>query len=301
MPFGNLMVPYLQIFATTARTFSSEKSIATQEFRINPDRLKSQMVYSAVTAQLVNVALESVVPYVKRTVLGKVQTKRTGQDATSNQDLPEEHEFLQRVREEAKLKVYDVATDYHEMVIQFGYLSLFSSIWPLTPLAFFINNWVELRSDAMKIAITSQRPIPWRSDSIGPWLNALGFLSRTGSIVSSALVFLFSGENDSPGGDPANVNVVGLLLTLLSSEFLYLGAQSVVSYSLAQIDSPGLQKERVARYSTRKQLLEETLGPDAMKETAPPTLDAGEKITLAAPQREAKSLSAGANSTPEQK
>ncbi|KAI0429855.1 calcium-activated chloride channel-domain-containing protein [Xylaria sp. FL1042] len=288
MPFGNLMTPYLQIFATTARKLSNEKSVTTQEFRINPDRLKSQMVYFAVTAQLVNVALEFVIPYLKRVVLGKVEAKRASRNAKLSQDAPEEHEFLQQVREEAKLAVYDVAVDYREMVVQFGYLSLFSSIWPLTPLSFLVNNWFELRSDAIKIAMTSQRPIPWRSDSIGPWLDALGFLSWAGSLVSSAIVFLFSGESEGPGGDPSNVNVAGLLLTMLFAEHLYMGTQFVVRYALRQIDSPGLKKERVTRYSVRKQLLEETLGPDAMKTEAPPIPETGEKITLASLNRGTK-------------
>ncbi|KAI0863663.1 calcium-activated chloride channel-domain-containing protein [Xylaria cubensis] len=304
MPFGNLMTPYLHIFTTTARKFCTEKSITTQEFHINPDRLKSQMVYFAVTAQIVNVALEFVVPYVKQIVFKKVeraQAKRAAsQDDKSTQDVPEEHKFLQRVRDEAKLGVYDVAVDYREMVVQFGYLSLFSSIWPLTPLSFLVNNWIELRSDAMKIAMSCQRPIPWRADSIGPWLNALGFLSWAGSLVSSALVFLFSGENEGPRGDPSNVNAVGLLVTVLLAEHIYLGIQFVVRYALSQMDSPGLQKERKERFAMRKQLLEETLGPDAMESAVPPTSKTGEKITLIALEEEARRLSTGGGGTPEQ-
>ncbi|KAJ8106337.1 hypothetical protein ONZ43_g7099 [Nemania bipapillata] len=302
MPFGNLMVPYFQIFTSTAGKFYSENSITTQEFHINPDRLKSQMVYCAVTAQVVNVALEFVVPYIKRVAFKKVesvQAKRANQNGEAIQDAPEEHKFLERVRDEAKLGVYDVAVDYREMVVQFGYLSLFSSIWPLTPLSFLINNWVELRSDAMKIAMGSQRPIPWRADSIGPWLNALGFLSWAGSLVSSAIVFLFSGESEGPGGDPSNVHVVGLLVTVLFAEHLYLGTQFIVRYALGQIDSPGLQKERKERFAMRKHLLEETLGPDAMEVATPPTIKTGEKITLAALEDEARKLSVGSGGTPE--
>lgn len=303
MPFGNLMTPYLHIFTAAARKFYSEQSITTAEFQINPDRLKGQMVYFAVTAQVVNVLLEFVVPYVKRIVFKKVekaQEKRASRNAAPTNDVPEEHEFLQRVRDEAKLEVYDVAVDYREMVVQFGYLTLFSSIWPLTPLSFLINNWVELRSDAMKIAMSSQRPIPWRSDSIGPWLNALGFLSWLGSLVSSAIVFLFSGESEGPGGDPSNVNVVGLLVTILCAEHLYLALQFVVRYALKQMDSPGLQKERKERFAMRKHILEETLGPDAMESAVPPNPKTGEKITLVALEEEARRLSTGGGGTPEQ-
>ncbi|GAP87271.2 putative plasma membrane channel protein [Rosellinia necatrix] len=302
MPFGNLMTPYLHIFTTAARRFCSEKSVTTQEFHINPDRLKGQMVYFAVTAQVVNIAVEFVVPYVKRIAFKKVervQARLASQDDDLIKDVPEEHKFLQRVRDEAKLEVYDVAVDYREMVVQFGYLSLFSSIWPLTPLSFLINNWIELRSDAMKIAMSSQRPIPWRSDSIGPWLDSLGFLSWAGSLVSSAIVFLFSGEDEGPGGDPSKVNVVGLLVTVLCAEHLYLALQFAVRYALRQIDSPGLQKERKQRFAMRKHHIEETLGPDAMEAAVPPTSRTGEKITLVALEEEARRLST-TGGTPEQ-
>ncbi|KAI0483162.1 DUF590-domain-containing protein [Xylariaceae sp. FL0804] len=305
MPFGNLMVPYLDIFKVTAEKLSSEKTITTQGFKINPDRLKKQIIYFTVTAQIVNFALEMGVPFLKRKAfkeVEKVQTKmaqRKG-EASGVHDVPEEHAFLNRVRDEAELEVYDVATDYREMVVQFGYLSLFSAIWPLTPLSFLINNWFELRSDAMKIATNSQRPIPWRADSIGPWLSALGFLSWFGSLVSSAIVYLFSGDAEGPGGDPSNICGWALLLTVLCAEHLYLGAQLVVRYALAQLDSPGLQKERAERFAMRKHLLEDSLGPEVTEKPLPPTPAAGEKITLEALEEEARRISTGGGGSPEQ-
>lgn len=127
MPFGNLLVPYLDVFRTTAEKFSSEQVIATQSFQINPDRLKKQTIYFTVTAQIVNLALEVVVPYVKRKAfkeVEKVQSKIAQKDTPSKNkvaaDAPEEHAFLERVRNEAQLDVYDVTADYREMVVQFG-------------------------------------------------------------------------------------------------------------------------------------------------------------------------------------
>ena len=127
MPFGNLLVPYLDVFRTTAEKFSSEEVIATQSFQINPDRLKNQVIYFTVTAQVVNLALEIIVPYVKRKAfkeVEKVQSKIAQKDGTEKSpvaaDVPEEHAFLERVRNEAQLSVYDVTADYREMVVQFG-------------------------------------------------------------------------------------------------------------------------------------------------------------------------------------
>ena len=127
MPFGNLLVPYLDAFRTTAEKFSNEQVITTQSFQINPDRLKNQTIYFTVTAQIVNLALEVIVPYVKRKafkevekVQSKIGHKEGSEKSAVAPDAPEEHAFLKRVRNEAQLDVYDVTTDYREMVVQFG-------------------------------------------------------------------------------------------------------------------------------------------------------------------------------------
>ena len=56
----------------------------------------------------------------------------------------------------------------------------------------FINNIFEIRSDAFKIAVHNRRAIPSRTDTIGPWLDVLTFLTWLGALTNSALVYLFS-------------------------------------------------------------------------------------------------------------
>jgi hypothetical protein len=97
-------------------------------FQINPDRLKKQIIYFTVTAQIVNFALEVIVPYVKRIAFRKVKEvkadmaakKGGGTDSSTAEDHPEESAFLVRVRNEAELDTYDVTTDFREMIVQFG-------------------------------------------------------------------------------------------------------------------------------------------------------------------------------------
>jgi anoctamin-10 len=54
-----------------------------------------------------------------------------------------------------------------------------------------VNNFFELRSDAFKIITHCRRPIPARAETIGPWLEALTFLTWLGALTNSALVYLF--------------------------------------------------------------------------------------------------------------
>ena len=52
--------------------------------------------------------------------------------------------------------------DYLEMFIQFGYVTLFSSAYPLAGLCALLNNLIEVRSDAFKLCFIHQRPFTER-------------------------------------------------------------------------------------------------------------------------------------------
>lgn len=267
VPFGAVLVPHLDIFS---RVFAKDEgrlktAKAGGNYTINPDRLRKQVIYFAVTASIVNFAMEVVVPYLKRQGFLKFKEMRAArthsglESSTAADDAAEEKEFLDRVRSEAELPAYDVYTDLREMIIQFGYLSLFSVVWPLVPLSYLVNNWFELRADAVKICVEMQRPTPWREDTIGPWLDALGFLTWLGSITAAALTYMFSNEGIGPDGRPHDIKGWGLLLAIFFSEHLYLIVHGIVRSAISKIDSPGRQKERRDRYLTRQKLVKDSL------------------------------------------
>ena len=121
IPFGHVITPFLEFWQKTAQTISfSEKELPVKQFEINPARISNQMFYFTVTAQIVNFATEVIVPYVKRQVFAKAQEFRQKNKAASANDHQEERAFLDRVRDECALEIYDVTGDYREMVMQFG-------------------------------------------------------------------------------------------------------------------------------------------------------------------------------------
>jgi len=115
--------------------------------------------------------------------------------------------------------------DYAEMVTQFGYITIWSVTWPLSPLFALINNWFELRTDAAKIATQVRRPIAERVESIGPWLQTMvshmavvdfrlclgaddasrsppqRFVTWLSFVTSSTLCYLFRPNLDLPVAD----------------------------------------------------------------------------------------------------
>lgn len=277
VPFASVLVPYLDVFGLAVKPFAENdeqlKVPAPLQFKINPNRLKGQMIYFAVTAQVVNFALETVVPLLKLKGTAKydeMKSKRAEKKGGTTptiaaNDPPEETEFLTRVREEAALPEYDVTSDLREMCIQYGYLSLFSVIWPLTPVAYFINNWIELRGDTVKLTMECRRPNPERADSIGPWLNSLEFLTWLGSVTSAALVYMFSGDGFGPDGKPHMLKLGSLMLCVFFSEHIYLVIQMAVRTAIAKLDSSNYQKERSERFVIRKRYLEEAGLGDMIK------------------------------------
>lgn len=59
--------------------------------------------------------------------------------------------------------------DYLELFLQFGYVFLFSSVYPMAAFWALFNNVFELRTDAFKIAKISQRVFAQPSQGIGAW------------------------------------------------------------------------------------------------------------------------------------
>ncbi|MED6251320.1 Anoctamin-5 [Ataeniobius toweri] len=83
--------------------------------------------------------------------------------------------------------------EYLEMVIQFGFITLFVASFPLAPLLALFNNIVEIRVDAWKFTTQFRRPVASKARNIGAWqeiLNAVAILS----VVTNAFIMAFTSD-----------------------------------------------------------------------------------------------------------
>ena len=81
----------------------------------------------------------------------------------SEQHKPSGPRQVSQVEVEGSTPQYEgTFDDYLEMFIQFGYVTLFSSAYPLAGLCALLNNLIEVRSDAFKLCFIHQRPFPER-------------------------------------------------------------------------------------------------------------------------------------------
>uniref|UniRef100_A0A8D3CCZ6 Anoctamin n=1 Tax=Scophthalmus maximus TaxID=52904 RepID=A0A8D3CCZ6_SCOMX len=83
--------------------------------------------------------------------------------------------------------------EYLEMVIQFGFITLFVASFPLAPLLALINNIIEVRVDAWKLTTQFRRPVAAKAHSIGAWEEILSGIAVL-SVVTNAFIVAFTSD-----------------------------------------------------------------------------------------------------------
>lgn len=260
VPFGSRVIPVLQYCIDTV---IDSKGRGTISFTADPDRLRNEVIALTLTGQVSGAIEELALPWFKTQLKQwwrDRQATKVHQRGGSGQHLapddPGEAKFLRRARKQALRPEYNVQDDVAEMVIQFGYLALFSPVWPLVPIGFFINNWFELRSDFLKISLEYQRPAPSRSDGLGPWISSLEALTWLGSLSSAAIVHLFGSQKVL--GERMGLSLwASLPITILISEHIFMCFRAGVRFALSKLGSEQIRKERAERYAKRKRILDE--------------------------------------------
>ncbi|GFG34765.1 hypothetical protein Cfor_04644 [Coptotermes formosanus] len=88
-------------------------------------------------------------------------------------ELEHDDPRIEQANREGEMENYEgTYDDYLEMFIQFGYVFLFSSVYPIAAVWAVVNNVLEIRADAFKLCRLCQRPMGRRVKNIGAWQRA---------------------------------------------------------------------------------------------------------------------------------
>jgi len=149
-----------------------------------PDELTVQLATILGINMVVGQAQEVLVPY----IMSKVQLIRLMKETGETKDEIPEWE------ENSKLSDFaGTLPEYTEMIIQFGYITLFASAFPLAPFLAVMNNMVEIRTDAFKLLTSYKRPDYRGAVDIGIWYDILEAFGIIAVITNCLLVgFTFS-------------------------------------------------------------------------------------------------------------
>ncbi|NWU83359.1 ANO2 protein, partial [Onychorhynchus coronatus] len=82
--------------------------------------------------------------------------------------------------------------EYMEMIIQFGFVTLFVASFPLAPLFALLNNIIEVRLDAKKFVTELRRPDTVRAKDIGIWYDILSGIGKLSVIINAFVIAVTS-------------------------------------------------------------------------------------------------------------
>ncbi|RHY94480.1 hypothetical protein DYB37_006836 [Aphanomyces astaci] len=135
---------------------------------------------------------EAVLPYIKRKLAARFRKPDTSEDGVQR--------HVSAAEEQMHLGAYDnmgIFADYNEMIIQFGYITLFVVSFPLAPFLALLNNYFEIRIDAFKLAKESRRPNPHGAEDIGTWQTILEIMGTISVVTNVAAVVFVSNHTFS--------------------------------------------------------------------------------------------------------
>ena len=113
--------------------------------------------------------------------------------------------------------------DYMEMVVTFGYITMFASVFTLGATCIFIFILLETRSDLFKLEKTMKRPIPEKTHHIGSWtviIEIFCFLAVFSNIIitcyaSDQIDYLLPWMKDLKSNDSVSIFTIFILEHIL--------------------------------------------------------------------------------------
>ncbi|XP_057558082.1 anoctamin-2 isoform X5 [Hippopotamus amphibius kiboko] len=127
------------------------------------------------------------VPKLKKLFRKLKDETEPGEAASSHSKHPEQWDL------DYSLEPYTGLTpEYMEMIIQFGFVTLFVASFPLAPVFALLNNVIEVRLDAKKFVTELRRPDAVRTKDIGIWFDILSGIGKFSVIINAFVIAVTS-------------------------------------------------------------------------------------------------------------
>ncbi|XP_071958199.1 anoctamin-10-like [Antedon mediterranea] len=221
-------------------------------FYIRDMKLLRQYVASLlIVSQVIDQMIETVIPYLVLRFIRKGALP-------DSHDKSEEHPALR----ESKMDEYEgTFDDYLELFLQFGYISLFSAVYPLAACFALANNLIEIRSDAFKFCRVLQRPFSRPAGDIGTWLIVFEIMSVLAVVTNCALI----GMSPEIQELLPQISLIKQVLIFVAVEHLFLGAKAAIAILIP--DLPEWLEIELAKeeFQSKQALLQKKA--EAMKKT----------------------------------
>ncbi|XP_072495672.1 anoctamin-9 isoform X2 [Notamacropus eugenii] len=92
-----------------------------------------------------------------------------------------------------EVNVFSLFDEFMEMMIQYGFTTIFVAAFPLAPLLALFSNIFEIRLDAIKMVRLQRRLVPRKANDIGTWLQVLEAIGVL-AVIANGMVIAFTSE-----------------------------------------------------------------------------------------------------------
>ncbi|KAK7489895.1 hypothetical protein BaRGS_00018917, partial [Batillaria attramentaria] len=155
-------------------------------------------------------------------------------------------QFLQHERLKPRLGDFTL-DEYMEKIIQYGFLMLFATSFPLAPLLALVTNMFDVRVDAKRLLWWYRRPIAFVAQDIGMWFQILLFVNFCG-VVSNAFIIAFT----SSWG--AKYSTTGKLIIVIGFEHIVFLLKYIVAYMIPDVPAHVQLSIRREKYQIQQKL-----------------------------------------------
>nr|XP_046246025.1 anoctamin-7 isoform X2 [Scatophagus argus]XP_046246027.1 anoctamin-7 isoform X2 [Scatophagus argus] len=158
--------------------------------------LAQELLVIMVGKQLINNIQEFICPklkswWKKRKISPQLKEVKEEEGEEAQGDVKRDGEVSPWEADYQLLVCEGLFSEYLEMVIQFGFITIFVAACPLAPLFALVNNWVEIRLDAQKFVTEYRRPVVERAQDIGIWFPIMQFITYI-AVLSNAFLIAFT-------------------------------------------------------------------------------------------------------------
>ncbi|XP_056106826.1 anoctamin-10 isoform X2 [Rhinichthys klamathensis goyatoka] len=233
-------------------------------FKEDMPLLRKRLASLLIVTQVVNQFTEVVVPFL-------VDRFLTSADRNLKEDDPE----VDHLQAQGSLPAFPgLFAEYIELLVQFGYLSLFSCVYPLTAPLLLLNNLTEIRTDAYKLCKLFNKPFSAPVANMGVWQLAFEVLSFI-SVVSNCWLLLLSPRvkelTQEAGLSSSQILVIAVIV-----EHVLIMAKMILAFMIPdEPDWVRIKREQIEFHSMQA-LKKQRIKSSRVDEKLPPKAKMGE-------------------------
>lgn len=168
--------------------------------------LSAQLLSILITRTVIGNLTEVTIPVIMNRLAVQAESRKMLAEAKKRGvDVSTLNMRLSKAESQAKMAPYtSTIYDYNEMVIQFGYVTLFAAAMPLAAAIALFNNIIEIRTDAAKLLLESQRPVYRVAEDIGSWQGILEVMAVISVLTNMLVLVVTSSTLKEWFGDPSD-------------------------------------------------------------------------------------------------